>query len=115
MSSIVYFLLWAGLIFLMMRFGCGAHVMGHGGHRHRHRHPEDAGHSGGEWTAPLKDTDPVCGMTVETAKSKSSLHLGHVFYFCSQNCREQFEAAPQAYIKDSAGSPAAMEAYHGTH
>ena len=38
MSSIVYFLLWAGLIFLMMRFGCGAHVMGHrghGGHQHR--------------------------------------------------------------------------------
>ena len=113
MSSIVYFLFWGALIFLMMRFGCGAHVMGHG-HRHRRRHRENAGNGGG-WVAPLRDTDPVCGMTVETSKSKPSLHLGHAYYFCSQNCREQFEAAPQAYIKDSAGSPAAMEAYHGTH
>jgi hypothetical protein len=32
MGSILYFLLWAGLFFVMMRFGCGAHVMGHGHH-----------------------------------------------------------------------------------
>ena len=30
MEALIYFALWAGLIFLMMRFGCGAHVMGHG-------------------------------------------------------------------------------------
>jgi hypothetical protein len=30
MQSLLYFLLSAGLFFVMMRFGCGAHVMGHG-------------------------------------------------------------------------------------
>ncbi len=34
-QTILYFLIWGLLIFMMMRFGCGAHVMGHGHHRHR--------------------------------------------------------------------------------
>lgn len=33
MEAVVYFILWAGLFFVMMRYGCGAHVMGHG-HKH---------------------------------------------------------------------------------
>lgn len=28
-GNVAYFLVWAALIFLMMRYGCGAHVMGH--------------------------------------------------------------------------------------
>ena len=32
MTSILYFLFWAGLFVVLMRFGCGAHVMGHGHH-----------------------------------------------------------------------------------
>ena len=32
MQTLVYFLVWGAFIFFMMRFGCGAHVMG--GHRH---------------------------------------------------------------------------------
>jgi hypothetical protein len=34
MEAVVYLLLWAGLISLMMRYGCGAHIMGHG-HKHK--------------------------------------------------------------------------------
>ena len=30
MEALLYFVFWAGLVFLMMRLGCGAHVMGHG-------------------------------------------------------------------------------------
>ena len=30
MQSLVYFIIWAGLYYLMMRFGCGAYIMGHG-------------------------------------------------------------------------------------
>jgi hypothetical protein len=30
METLIYFALFAGLFFLMMRFGCGSHVMGHG-------------------------------------------------------------------------------------
>ena len=32
LGNILYFLLWAGVFFFMMRFGCGAHIMGHGHH-----------------------------------------------------------------------------------
>ena len=42
MSTLVYFLIWGGLFFLMMRFGCGAHIMGHGkNHRHDVGIPND--------------------------------------------------------------------------
>ncbi len=80
------------------------------GHGHRR-------HSGGgdEITTPTKATDPVCGMTVETATAKSSVYDRRVYYFCSQNCREKFEAAPQTYIKGSAPSSNPVEAHHGTH
>lgn len=30
MQTLMYFLIWGAFIFVMMRFGCGAHVMGHG-------------------------------------------------------------------------------------
>ena len=32
MGMLLYLLLFAGFFVLMMRFGCGAHVMGHGQH-----------------------------------------------------------------------------------
>ena len=32
-GDVLYYGFWAGLFFLMMRFGCGRHIMGHG-HRH---------------------------------------------------------------------------------
>ena len=37
MSTLVYFLVWGALFFFMMRFGCGAHIMGHSRSR---RHDE---------------------------------------------------------------------------
>ena len=33
LQDVLYYGFWAGLFFLMMRFGCGAHIMGH---RHHH-------------------------------------------------------------------------------
>lgn len=33
LQAALYFLMWAGAFALMMRYGCGAHVMGH---RHKH-------------------------------------------------------------------------------
>jgi Cu+-exporting ATPase len=43
-------------------------------------------------------TDPVCGMSVdeETAAASSEL-LGRVFYFCSDACKQTFDADPEAY------------------
>ena len=47
METFLPILIWGGLLFLMMRFGCGAHMFGHGhGHKagkaERHDHASHA-------------------------------------------------------------------------
>lgn len=105
MDALFYFLLWAAILFLMMRFGCGAHVMGHSHGRTKHDddRPEDQRATEGlKWIPPAEDVDPVCGKTVRTERAKPSVHDGHVFYFCSRDCRERFEAAPEQYLAPGA-------------
>ena len=47
--------------------------------------------------------DPVCGMQVERALAPASTsHLGQQVYFCSDHCRERFEAAPARFTKAGA-------------
>lgn len=100
MDTLLYFLFWGGLFFVFMRFGCGAHIMGHG---HDHSHPRETGNEGDEAsamrrrTAPKNDTDPVCGMMIETASAKSSVHDGRVYYFCAEECRQKFEVDPKHF------------------
>jgi YHS domain-containing protein len=107
MQTLIYFLLWAGVIFFMMRFGCGAHVMGHG-----HGHG-GAGHEGdAAGKPPAKAVDPVCGMTVDTAGARSSFYDGRAYYFCSQNCREKFEKSPADYAKGTSARMSNMEQAH---
>lgn len=99
MEALLYFAVWAGLIFLMMRLGCGAHIMGHGhGKGHAQNKPGETGNPEVRWVPPKKDTDPVCGKTVTTEKAKPSVYAGNVYYFCSRDCREIFEAAPDLYV-----------------
>ena len=57
------------------------------------------------WIPPAKDVDPVCGKTVSTATAKPSVHEGSVYYFCSRECREVFEAAPEQYVGPAARGP----------
>jgi len=95
----------------MMRFGCGAHVLGHG-HRHSHRADEGASR---DIVPPREATDPVCGMTVGPSTAKSSVYDRRAYYFCSPECREKFEATPLAYIKGLAVSPTSAETHHGAH
>ncbi len=102
MSALLYFALWAGLFFLMMRFGCGTHVMGHG---HGHR-----GHDRAQWTPPATDVDPVCRMSVRTDGAKSSVYRGRVYYFCSAEHRDAFEAEPARYV---GGEPQLTEHHDG--
>jgi YHS domain-containing protein len=111
MQTALYFLVWGVAIFAMMRFGCGAHIMGHGGHGHHHGDSEGSPN----WTPPEKDVDPVCGMTIETKGAKSSVHDGHVYYFCSQDCRQKFEASPTSYPARPADSAQRMEHSHEAH
>lgn len=97
MQSLLYFLLWAGLFLVLMRFGCGAHVMGHrrghGGH-----HPGQDRTAFGQH-ASQEEMDPVCGMTVKTASAKSSLYSGLAYYFCSTTCRDKFEGVARNLCK----------------
>jgi P-type Cu+ transporter len=44
--------------------------------------------------------DPVCGMTVDTAKAKATTeHAGQKYYFCCVGCSEKFQSNPEEYLK----------------
>ncbi len=38
--------------------------------------------------------DPICGMTVNQATALNAEHDGKTFYFCCDQCRQKFLAAP---------------------
>lgn len=43
-------------------------------------------------------TDPVCGKQVESSQAVAeSEHDLHTWFFCSEECRSQFEANPEQY------------------
>jgi YHS domain-containing protein len=43
-------------------------------------------------------TDPVCGMDLEESQAKAKAEYeGKTYYFCSDACREEFEAYPEQY------------------
>ena len=44
--------------------------------------------------------DPVCGMQVDRSALISS-YQGQTYYFCSVECKEQFEKNPENYINKS--------------
>jgi P-type Cu+ transporter len=44
-------------------------------------------------------TDPVCGMELEPSQAVAQSHYqGTVYYFCSRECKERFEAEPERYV-----------------
>ncbi len=47
-------------------------------------------------TAHFTDSCPVCGMSVESVQYSTQYHKMY-FHFCSEQCRERFEATPQLY------------------
>ena len=102
LKSLGWFLLWGGLFFVMMRYGCGRHLMG--GHSGHGRHG-DAAPGGGV-------KDPVCGMTVDPKNAAAAaMRGGTTHYFCSTSCRDKFEQAPEQY----AGASSQGGHQHGGH
>ena len=91
MQGLLSLLLFAAFFYLMMRFGCGAHMVHghHGGH-------EGHGGKGGN------TTDPVCGMEVQSGQGYSKMHEGREYTFCSRQCLDKFELEPQRYAKGGA-------------
>jgi uncharacterized protein len=47
-------------------------------------------------TARRGAKDPVCGMKVDRSKALRVEHDGRTHYFCSEGCRDRYEAAPAA-------------------
>ena len=55
------------------------------------------------------DIDPVCGMTVDPARSAgSAIHDGQTYYFCSTRCLQQFQTEPQKFIGGRRAEPPSM-------
>ena len=54
---------------------------------------------------PGQATDPVCGMTVDGAKTKANgltlEHEGTTYYFCWRGCRLEFVEVPGRYLDPS--------------
>jgi Cu+-exporting ATPase len=47
--------------------------------------------------------DPVCGMQVDEMQAKATAqHQGRTFYFCSPECRQQFQQEPDRYARQTA-------------
>jgi RND family efflux transporter MFP subunit len=53
--------------------------------------------------------DPVCGMHVDedraAAAGRTTQHGGTPYYFCSDDCKHQFEKGPSRYIDGGAAAP----------
>jgi YHS domain-containing protein len=48
-------------------------------------------------------TDPVCGMKVDDKNPQYQSQFGGKKYiFCSENCRQEFEANPEEYVEAAA-------------
>ncbi|MGG5822918.1 heavy metal translocating P-type ATPase [Falsiroseomonas sp. HW251] len=68
------------------------HAHGRDDHAHHHAHVAPA-----EGTVTAKD--PVCGMTVDPAKTAHHAeHAGATYHFCSGGCRAKFVADPARYL-----------------
>lgn len=85
MDRIVSFLLFAAFFYLMMRLGCGSHMV------HGHHHEGHGQATGGN------QKDPVCGMDVAAGHGYSEVFGGREYRFCSRKCLDKFDASPQAF------------------
>lgn len=110
MESILWLVGLAAFAFVMMRYGCGAHMMhargGHGGHDEHGGHGghggpgrADATRSSPAGAATMEMRDPVCGMTVDPASGYARMYEGREYRFCSRQCLDQFDRDPQRILR----------------
>jgi len=85
MEGLLSLLIFAGLFYLMMRFGCGAHML--------------HGHSTGK--SSTEHIDPVCHIKVEQEQGYGMMHSGVLHRFCSRQCLDKFEEEPERYLSHS--------------
>jgi len=106
MEGLLTFLLFGALFFVMMRFGCGAHVHGgHGGHGAQAGPQGHAGHDHAGGAVDAGSKDPVCGMDVSEGQGYTKMHEGRALRFCSRRCLDQFDSNPGQYLAPEGGRP----------
>ena len=86
MDGLLSLLIFTGLLFVMMRFGCGAHMLR--GHRDQKRSTDAQQH---------RHTDPVCGKSVPPTEGYGMMHEGQLYRFCSRECLSAFEVDPDRF------------------
>jgi len=48
-------------------------------------------------------TDPVCGMTIDEIHPKFQTQFaGKKYFFCSEECRREFEECPEEFVETAA-------------
>jgi YHS domain-containing protein len=86
MESILSVLLFIGFLYLMMRFGCGAHI-----HRAGCSHSSHGHGKSNEESLKTVTRDPVCGMEINAEQASGSIRYGsETYYFCSNECLRKF-------------------------
>lgn len=94
MEGLGSFLLFAIVFYLIMRYGCGAHMIhGHG----KHGETENTDKN-------IKHIDPVCGMEVEAEQGYGQMYQGTPYRFCSKRCLDKFDATPEDYLNKEQGA-----------
>jgi YHS domain-containing protein len=107
MGTVISILLFVGFFYLMMKFGCGAHVHGGGcGHAGHHRQSGEKTSSGNipseNTAADLKaiTRDPVCGKDIEVGRAFRSVEYEpEAYYFCSKECLAEFKERPEYFAE----------------
>lgn len=92
MDGLLTFLIFAGAFYLMMRYGCGAHMV--------HGYDGRGGHSG--HGAHEQSVDPVCGMKVDIDQGYGKMYQGALYRFCSKGCLDKFDTDPGQYLNKRA-------------
>jgi YHS domain-containing protein len=111
MSGLLSFLLFAGVFFFLMRFGCGAHA-GHGGHGGGGGEGGGPAHGGPAVRTLSASVDPVCGMRIESDMGYAKMYRGNAYRFCSRECLDKFEAEPERYAARTPAPAAPMTPGH---
>jgi YHS domain-containing protein len=113
-DTLVNIVILAVALLLMVRFGCGRHMLGQAHGR------ADVGAHGASGVPPTgasratpQDVDPVCGMTVDKSTALAATLEGRTYYFCSLSCRQRFEASPDAYVAKAGAVAQPVGRRHG--
>jgi YHS domain-containing protein len=109
MDMLVYVALWAVIIWLMSRV---AIICLTSEHLQTSKGTGASDNLKLRWVPPVRDSDPVCGKMITTDRAKPSVYDGNVYYFCSRECREVFEAAPNLYLGNGDAEQQKLEHSH---